>query len=212
MLAATAAAPLGGDELDLTIDVGPDATARIGSIAAMVVWPSAEPAVSSLRTDARVGANAHLDLAPEPTITVAGSHHRSTTRVELAADATCRLVEEFSLGRSGEQAGTIEASLRVRRDGVALFHHDEVLGALAPNGTTSVGVGSARHVTTVVVVGAAAGGPATVVDGGAMAAWLPLADDAFAVLAVGVDRLKVQDVLARLYSSNAARPIRTSRA
>ncbi|MCB0968100.1 MAG: urease accessory protein UreD [Ilumatobacter sp.] len=204
MLAATAAAPVGGDELDLDVVVGPGATAAIGSIGAMLVWPSPNPTSSSMLTTITVGAGAHLTFAPEPTITVAGSHHRATTRVDLEPGATCELTEEFSLGRSGEPAGTVETSFRVTRAGAPLFHHDETLGAAALSGATSVGVGGARHIATLVVVGPRVDRAATLVDGGGMAARLPLADDAYAILAVGVDRPIVRALIDRLRSTDEA--------
>lgn len=206
MLAATAASPVGGDELDLDIVVGPDASATIGSIGAMLVWPAPTPAVSSLVTTITIGDRGHLVYAPEPTITVAGSHHRATTRVDLAPGATCELVEEYSLGRTGEPSGTIETSLRVVRDGAPLFHHDETLGAFAAAGLTSVGVGMARHVVTALIVGEPAGGAATAVEGGGMAARLPLADDASALLGAGVDRPTVRRLLDGLRST-ASTPV-----
>lgn len=207
VLAATAASPVGGDELDLAVEIAPDASARIGSVGAMLVWPAPDPAVSSLTTTVTVAERGHLVFAPEPTITVDGSHHRATTRVDLAADARCELVEEYALGRSGEPAGTIETSLRVVRDGTPLFHHDETLGALASAGVTSVGVGMARHVVTALVVGGPASGAATSVHGGAMAARLPLADDAYALLGVGVDRPTVRLLLDELRSTTST-PVR----
>lgn len=193
MLATTAATPVGGDDLEVAIDVGPAASARIGSVAAMQVWPAPDGRPSVMRTTATVGSGGRLVLAPEPTITVAGSVHRSVTRIELAAGATCRIAEEFSLGRSGEPAGTVETSLRVVRDGVALVHHDEVLGAASSTAGTSVGVGAARHVIAVVIVGDLAAdavgvGPATEVGSTGAGARLPLAADAWLVLAAGIDR------------------------
>jgi urease accessory protein len=201
MLAATAASPVGGDELELDVVIGSEATASIGSIGAMLVWPAPTPAVSSMTTTVAVGAGGRLVLAPEPTITVRGSNHRATTRVDLAEDATCELVEEYSLGRSGEAPGTIETSLRVERGGRALFHHDELLGALAEAGTTSVGVGTARHVTTALIVGEVAGDTATSVEAGGMAARLPVDDDAVVLLGVGIDRPTVRRLIDALRST-----------
>jgi urease accessory protein len=164
----------------------------------MLVWPSPHGEPSRLDTAARVATDAHLDLAPEPTITVAGSHQRSVTRIELERGATCRVVEEFSLGRSGEASGTIEASLRVLRDGIPLLHHDEAFGARAPAGTTSVGVGGARHVMSVVLVGVDPCGPQTEVTSSGAGARLLLAADACVVLAAGLDRPTVAALVERL--------------
>ena len=189
LLAATAAAPVGGDELDLTIDVGDGANARVGSVAAMMVWPAPDGAASLSRTRVRVGRRGSLDLTPEPTVSVVGSHHRSLTTIDLAADATCRIVEEFSLGRAGEPAGSLTTSLRVTRDGRPLLHHAESFGPDAPAGTTSVSVGRARHVVTAIVVGRDVPAvPATRVAAGVAAARLVLADDVVAVMVAASDR------------------------
>lgn len=204
MLAATAASPVGGDELALDFVIGVGATATIGSIGAMLVWPAPTPSTSAMATTVTLEEGARLVLAPEPTITVAGSHHRATTRVDLGEGAACELVEEYSLGRSGEPAGTIETSFRAERCGLPLFHHDEVLGAFAAAGATSVGVGSARHVTTVLVVGEPSGDSATVVEGGGMAARLPVADDAFVLLGAGLDRPTVRRLVDGLRSTAPA--------
>ena len=188
LLASTAAAPVGGDDLDVRIDVGPGARADVGSVAAMVVWPGPDGSSSSMRTTCDVAAGGRLDLASEPTVSVVGSRHRSVTRVRLADDATCRIVEELSLGRTGEPSGDIGLSLRVERDGRPLFHHDEWFGPNCAGAATSVSVGAARHVVSAVVVGIEAGAPRTTLERGRAAAWLPVAYDAAVVLAIGGDR------------------------
>lgn len=196
LLASTAATPVGGDRLDVRIVVDPGATADVGSVAAMVVWPGPDGAASLLRTTCDVGAGGHLDVAPEPTVTVVGSRHRSIARVLLAAGATCRLVDEVSLGRTGEPPGDLALSLRVERDGVPLVHHDERFGHAGA--TTSVGVGAARHVVTAVLVGPDAGAPRVVVEPDRAVSWMPVADDAVVVMALGRDRPAVLALLARV--------------
>lgn len=196
LLASTAAAPVGGDDLDVHVVVDDAATADVGSVAAMVVWPGPDGTASRLRTRCDVGVGGHLDLAPEPTISVVGSRHRSITRVRLAAGATCRVVEEVSLGRTGEPAGDLGLSVRVEREGRALVHHDEWFGPSADAGTTSVSVGAARHVVSAVLVGVVAGPPRVVVESARAVSWLPLAADAVMVLAVGGDRPSVRELLA----------------
>lgn len=198
ILASTAAAPVGGDELHVHVVVGAGATADVGSVAAMLVWPGPHGAASMLRTSCDVEEQGHLDLAPEPIVSVAGSRHRSFTRVQLASAATCRIVEEVSLGRTGEPAGDLELSLRVERDGTVLVHHDERFGPSSPGFMTSAGVGSARHVVSAVLVGVAAGRARVAVEPGCAVGWLPVADDAVMVLAVGGDRPAVRALLARV--------------
>lgn len=198
VLASTAATPVGGDELDVRIVVDDGATADVGSVAAMVVWPGPDGAASTVWTRCEVGRGGHLDLAPEPTVSVTGSRHRSITRVDLAADATCRVVDEVSLGRTGEPPGRLDLSVRVRRAGSVLVHHDERFGPGTTGGRTSVGVGAARHVVSAVLVGVDAGTARVAVEPGRAAGWLPVADDAVVVLAVGSDRPAVWALLADL--------------
>lgn len=196
LLASTAATPVGGDELDIRIVVGADACADVGSVAAMVVWPGPDGAPSHLRTSCDVAPGGHLDLAAEPTVSVAGSRHRSITRVHLAADATCRVVEEISLGRTGEPPGDLHLSLRVERAGAVVVHHDEAFGPDHRGALTSVGIGAARHVVSAVLVGVDAGEPRTVVEPGRAAGWMPVAHDAVVVMALGGDRPAVRALLA----------------
>jgi len=146
LFVSTAAAPVRGDELDVTIDIAAGAVADIGSVGAMIVWPGPDGAPigppSRLSTHIHVGAGAHLDWMPEPTVSVAGSDHVGRTTVELADGATCRVVEEYALGRHAEPCGTLTTDLRVTRAGVPLVHHGERFGPGAP-----------RHVLAAVLVG-----------------------------------------------------------
>lgn len=188
LLAATAAAPLGGDELDLDIAVGQAATLHVGSVAATLIWPSADGRRSSMSTNCHVADGAELQLTPEPTVSVAGSRHRIVTRVDLAPTARCRIVEELALGRSGECSGDVEMTLRVERGGLPVLHHTEHFGPSAAGHGTSVSIGGARYVVAALIVGQPAGESRTVVERAATAACLVLAADAVAVFAAGPDR------------------------
>ena len=189
---------MGGDELDLTIEVGPGARAEIGSVAASIAWPGVGGAVSSMTTECTVGHGAHLDLWPEPIISVTGSRHRAVTVVRLDRDATCRVVEEVVLGRRDEASGHLELSLRVERGGRPLVHHDESLGPDVPGAWSSVSVGAARFVLTAVLVGIRAGTPQVRVEADRAAAWLPVAADAAVMMAIGYDRPSAMSMLATL--------------
>ncbi|MFP5489670.1 MAG: hypothetical protein ACLGHQ_15365, partial [Acidimicrobiia bacterium] len=114
------------------------------------------------------------------------------------ADATCRIVDEVSLGRTGEPSGDIITSLRVERAGSVLVHHDERFGPGHPAHLTSVGVGAARHVLTALLVGVDPGPSSTTVGSDRAASRLRLADDVALVLAVGHDRPAVCALLAEL--------------
>lgn len=198
LIAASAAAPVGGDELTMAIDVLPRAQADIGTVASTIVLPGPTGDPSSMSTRCAVGAGAHLDWFGEPTVSVVGSDHTVTTAVDLDVAATCRVVEEVSLGRSGEPSGRLRLVLRVERNGRPLVHHDELFGPDAPGAGSVVSVGAARHVLSAVLVGVEAGEPRSMIDGPCRVAWLPVAADAAVVLAVGPDRPTVTTAVAEL--------------
>lgn len=153
MLVGAAAGPVGGDELVLGVAIGPGARTSVGSTGATIVWPAPVPATSSSRLDVTVGEGATLDWWPEPTISVAGSDHQTTTVVRLGRGASCRFVEELALGRSDEPGGHLTTSLRVEREGVALLHHGERFGPGVPGVGSTVSVGAFRHVLVAVLAG-----------------------------------------------------------
>ena len=198
MVAGSAASPVGGDRLSLDVVVGAGATLDLGTVAATMVWPGAEPGRSEMATSCVVGERAHLDWHPEPTVSVVGSDHLITTHVDLASTATCRLIDELSLGRHGEPSGALEWRMRVERGGRVLVHHAERFGPDVAGHGSVVGVGSARHVCSAVLVGVDAGRARTRVDGAAAGGWLPITDDTVVVMAVGPNRPEVLALLKTL--------------
>lgn len=198
LIASSAAMPVGGDELELVIEVGPGARADIGSVAAGMVWPGVGGVASVMTTRARIAEQGRLDLWLEPTISVVGSRHEMTTTVQMDATASARVVEEIVLGRSGEESGDLGLSLRVERGGRALVHHREQFGPGAVGARSSVGVGGARHVVSAVLVGVDAGRSRVRVEDSRAGAWLPMGDDVVVVMAAGHDRPSVLDLVACL--------------
>lgn len=188
LLVSSAAAPVGGDDLALEIDVEAGAFADVGTVAATMVWPSPVPALSVMTTTIRVAAGARLRWHPHPIVSVAGSEHLASTTVHLAAGATASIVEEIALGRHGEPSGELELRLRVERDGRPLVHHVERFGPSVAGRGSVVANGMARHVVQAVLVGVVAGAARSVVEADRAAAWLPVADDVVAVLAAAPDR------------------------
>jgi urease accessory protein len=192
LMAATAAGPVGGDDLRLDAVVATGARADIGSVGALIVWPGPDGGHSRSTTHVSVERNGHLSWCPEPTIAVAGSCHITEMTVDLEAGASCIVVEEIALGRSGEASGALDLIVRVTRGGRPLVHHAERFGPDVPGAGSSISVGNGGHVLTAVVVGVPAGmrlrPEVAIVDGGA-AAWLPGGDDDVAtLLAVAADR------------------------
>jgi urease accessory protein len=190
LVVGSAAAPGGGDELTLDVVVGPASRLSLGTVAATMAWPGPHDSWSTQAVTATVGAGGHLCWTPEPMVAVAGCRHRSSMTVRLAADATAWIVEEVSLGRTGEDPGCIELEWRVERAGSVLLHHAERLGPNGPGWGSAVSSGRHRHLVAAVSVGVTApgGAPTTVVGADAAAARLQIADDTWMALAVGVDR------------------------
>lgn len=192
-----AAGPVGGDDLSVDVVVGAGARAVLGTVAAGVVWP-ASPCSGDRRSTATtrvtVADGGHITWHPEPTVPVAGSLHLARTVVELTGSATASIIEEVSLGRTGEPPGRVDLELRVERDGRPLVHHTECLGPGVPGWGSVVGVGRARHLYAAVVVGPPAGrpsagvGPADGLADGVAVAVLPVAPDVVVTLAVAPDR------------------------
>lgn len=205
LVAASAAAPLGGDDLALDIEVGADAHAHVGTVASTIVLPGATRRRSSAVTRCRVAEGGHLEWAGEPTVSVTGSTHEVTTFASLAATASCVIVEELALGRTDEPSGDIALSIRVERGGEPLVHHTERFGPDVPGGGSTVSVGAARHVLSSVHVGAPAGEPQVIELDGARAARLPIRDDVAVVFALGADRPSVRSLFARVAPATRVR-------
>ncbi|WP_063125107.1 urease accessory protein UreD [Nocardia arizonensis] len=127
-LIGTAATPLGGDDLDIRIVVGPGARLVIRSVAATLALPGAATVSSWARWRYEVDTGALLEVEPEPMIVAGGARHHARTEVLLAADARIRLRERVQIGRVGEDGGGWVGDLVADVDGVALVRHRLALG------------------------------------------------------------------------------------
>ncbi len=142
----SAAGPLGGDRLRLTIDVGDGASLTLRSIAASVALPGPDAAPSRLDVHARVGKGATLRYRLEPLIAAAACRHRTTARLELALDASVEWREELVAGRHGESPGSCWTRLVADIDGRPLLRHELRMGPDAPAWDGPAGLAGARAV------------------------------------------------------------------
>jgi urease accessory protein len=115
-LVGSGASPAGEDHIRVHVDVGPDVTVRLRSVAATVVY-AARGAGTRWHTELTVADGAHVDWRPEPVIVTARARHDAMTVVHAAAGASVTLDEVLVLGRAGEDPGTLRATLDVRVDG-----------------------------------------------------------------------------------------------
>jgi urease accessory protein len=188
-LVGGAAGPLGGDEFELRIEVGPGASLVVRTVAAMLALPGPAGASSRLSVRASVGTGATLRWLPEPTIAAARCHHVSHSTVDVDAGATVVWREELIAGRHGESPGRLRQQTIVRRAGAVLLHQELAIGPDADGWAGAAVLGGHRSAGSLVIVDPAwvdAGPPAAVVANES-AARMSLAGPAVLCSAVAVD-------------------------
>jgi urease accessory protein len=152
-LAAAAAGPVGGDELHLDVDVGPEATLVLRTVAATVALPGPYGEASSVETTLRVGRDATLIYLPEPVIAAGGCRHRTVTRVELSAGAGLLAREELLLGRHSEPPGQIRQRLRLVREASPLYDQEFTAGPGVLGWESAAVTGGRRAIGSVLAAG-----------------------------------------------------------
>jgi urease accessory protein len=192
-LVGGAAGPIGGDELTLTISVGPGAFLRLRSAAASIALPGLDGLESVLRVSVTVGAGGRLEYLPEPLVVTAGARHATVVSVALAAGASLLLRDELLLGRHGEAGGAARSVLRADYAGRPLLRH-----SVAVDGADAVSRGPAllaghRGVGTLLLAGPDAGAALTDVGPGpAEVAVMPLAGPGVLVTALAGDAVTLR--------------------
>jgi urease accessory protein len=190
-LVGAGAGPLGGDDLSLTIEVGPGACLDVRSAAASLVLPGRRPGASRLTVRASVGAGARLVFAPEPAIAAAGCDHRAFAAVRLEEGAELVWREEIVLGRHGERPGRYVSRFDVTSGGLPLLHHE--LRVDEDAASTAV-LGDARAVGTVLLAGKDLTAEPYAAEGLSV---LPLARPGVLVTALATDTVRLRDLLER---------------
>lgn len=193
-LAASAAAPLGGDETCLEVRVLAGAHARIRTVGATVALPGCTPVASRTCWHIAVAAGAQLIFMPEPTVVATGAWHRSEIDVALAPGARLVLREQVVLGRHGEAGGRWQGRLAVRRGDTELVvqEHDVDGSSVVDRGP--YGTGGATAFGSYLEIGCGAGGSLT----GPGWARMPLAAGTGVLgVAVAADAVGLYDRLAR---------------
>jgi len=122
-LVGTAAGPLGGDHLVVSVHVQAGARLRVRSAGATIVQPGRLRPDSVLELNLRVDEGGDLDLATEPTVVCHGARHDNRTTLTLSGDATARVVEQVLLGRSYEPPGDWSGRTVVTRDTTPVLRH-----------------------------------------------------------------------------------------
>lgn len=152
-IVASAAGPIGGDDVHLDITVADGASLTVRTVAAQVVLPGPHLGPSLSSVTATVGRGAQLRWLPDPVVLGAGCDHRTRVTLSLAATASLVWRDEIVLGRSGEASGSLLQRLRVDRDGAPLLRNDLALGPRWPGAGGPAGSGDETVVGSLLVVG-----------------------------------------------------------
>ena len=151
----SAACLVEGDDVRLSVTVGPGAALEVVELSATLAHPVAERAVR-LRTDVQIGAGGRLVWCEQPLIVAARTDLEREVRLTLAGDARALHGEALVLGRDGEEPGRARSRLRVTRDGTAVLDESLALGAGTAWASPAV-LGSARAVIGLTLLGVPTG-------------------------------------------------------
>jgi urease accessory protein len=114
----------GGDRLDISASVGPDAWAQLTSPGAAKWYRASGPAYQ--RLDLKVAAGATLEWLPQETIVFSAAQAELETHIALEGDARLFYWDIVALGRPASDErfdrGHFQSRLDVRRDGQLIWH------------------------------------------------------------------------------------------
>lgn len=128
-LISTAATPLGGDRIDIRVEVEPGARLWLGTVAATIALPARTDPHSSAQWTVEVADDGRLCLEPQPTVVASTAAHETTTRVRVAPGATVAIDESAQIGRHDETGGAWSGRLSVDVDDTPMLRHRLELGA-----------------------------------------------------------------------------------
>lgn len=197
-LVGAGAGPLGGDDLELDIEVGPGACLSVRSAAASLILPGRRPGTSRLTVRAQVAEGARLDFAPEPAIAAARCDHRAFADVRLGEGAELVWREEIVLGRHGERPGRYVSRFDVTDCGFPLLRHEL---RVDDDAASAAVLGDARAVGTVLLAGKGLTAGPYATEGLSV---LPLARSGVLVTALATDTVHLRDLLERGRSASGA--------
>jgi urease accessory protein len=156
---------VGGDALDISIDVGRRAAALVATQASTKVYRS--PLGASQRLHARAADGSLLVLLPDPVTAFAGSRYAQEQHVELDEAASLVLVDWLTAGRmaSGErwQFDGYTSRTFVRRSGALLLH--DAMSLTPGDGSIAGRMNRFNCVATVIMTGPAVQAAAARLDG-----------------------------------------------
>ena len=125
-LLASTALLLGGDVVELEVDVGPGATLDLVDVAGTVAYDGrGEPA--GWRVEVRVADGGRLRWAGEPFVVADGADVSRALLLDVADGGRALLRETLVLGRTGQLGGRLRSATTARRGGRPVLVEDTVL-------------------------------------------------------------------------------------
>jgi urease accessory protein len=109
-LVQTAGGPVGGDRLEIDVEVGAGAALEVGALAATLVLPGRGPARQVVRC--RVADDGRLIWRGAPVIVASGAAYEGSLELDLGLGAAAVVRETVVRGRHGETGGACEVALR----------------------------------------------------------------------------------------------------
>ena len=141
-LVGTAAGPLGGDVLEVSVRVRAGARLTVRGVAATLALPGREGGQAESGTDLVVDDGAVLDYALPPLVICRAARLRTTTRLLLQGSAVADVAEQVVLGRHGQAGGDWTGRMVADRDGRPVLRStqrsDLLQAAPTPAGITQV--------------------------------------------------------------------------
>ncbi|SDS05117.1 urease accessory protein [Friedmanniella luteola] len=122
LLAATALL-LGGDVVELEVDVGPGVTLDLVDVAGTVAYDG-RGVPADWRVDVRVADGGRLRWAGEPFVVADGADVTRSLDLAVADGGRALLRETLVLGRTGQQGGRLRSRTEVRRGGRPVLVED----------------------------------------------------------------------------------------
>jgi urease accessory protein len=150
-LVATTALLLGGDEVDLAVELGPGARLELFDVAGTVAYHGrGRPA--AWRTTIALADGACLTYRGQPFVVSDGADVSRTLQLDLADSARLRLRESLVLGRDGQVGGRVHSRSELRVTGVEVWRDDTDLDPAGIRDLPGL-LGGHRVVDTVLTVG-----------------------------------------------------------
>ncbi|GAA1835227.1 urease accessory protein UreD [Agromyces salentinus] len=140
---------LGGDRVEVEVDVGPDCTLELEDVGGMVAY-RALGSTSQLTLAARVGSGGTLLWRALPLVVAEGALVDRRTRIDLDRGGRAVIRETVVLGRQGEAGGSLTSHLSIADpDGPVLTEDLDLDGSSPEPGV----LGSERVLDAVIAIG-----------------------------------------------------------